>query len=74
MIDLDRDAGDKHPCSKPLEAWKLILDERTQHGDTVLDPFAGSAKTVIFLNMTINFSSEKYCRIAIDRLRQRELF
>ena len=79
MIDLDRDAGDKHPCSKPLEAWKLILDERTQHGDTVLDPFAGSGTTLVAAKRlgrkAIGIEiSERYCRIAIDRLRQRELF
>ncbi len=36
-----------HPCVKPLQAWKVLLCQFTNEGDTVLDPFAGSGTTLI---------------------------
>ena len=36
-----------HPCVKPLRAWKVLLTQFTNEGNTVLDPFCGSGTTLI---------------------------
>ena len=41
-------AKDKiHPFQKPLELLEYFIEQSTNTGDTVLDPFAGSATTLI---------------------------
>jgi site-specific DNA-methyltransferase (adenine-specific) len=69
-----------HPCPKPIGVWeKVLLRGSVKTTDTILDPFAGSGTTLVAAKRlgrkAIGIEiSEKYCRIAIDRLRQRELF
>lgn len=63
-----------HPCSKPLDAWKLILEKRSQKTDLILDPFCGSGTTCVAAKMLgrryIGIDiSEEYCKIARQRLR-----
>jgi site-specific DNA-methyltransferase (adenine-specific) len=36
-----------HPCEKPLEVMKRLVEMLTPEGGTVLDPFAGSGTTAI---------------------------
>jgi DNA modification methylase len=67
-----------HPTQKPLRVieWCIGISETT---GIILDPFAGSGTTLVAAKRlgrkAIGIEiSEKYCRIAIDRLRQRELF
>lgn len=36
-----------HPCPKPLEAWKWLLEKVSQEGETVIDPFMGSGTTLV---------------------------
>ncbi len=36
-----------HPCPKPLEAWKWLLQKVSQDGETVIDPFVGSGTTLV---------------------------
>lgn len=36
-----------HPCPKPLEAWKWLLEKVSQEGETVIDPFVGSGTTLV---------------------------
>ena len=65
----------EHPCSKPINVWKKIIETRTKEGDVVLDPFLGSGTTAVgckqlkrnFIGIEI---SKKYCQIANERLRQ----
>lgn len=72
--------GDKdgcHPTEKPLPLmqWCLSLVGQVT---SVFDPFAGSGTTLVaaqraglkWIGVEIN---EKYCRVALDRLRQRQL-
>lgn len=68
-----------HPCPKPLPLWKWLVENFSLEGDIVFDPMLGSGTTVVaakhlkrnFIGIEI---SEKYCRIASDRLRQEILF
>lgn len=68
-----------HPCPKPLEWGKSLIDLVTNEGDTVLDPFAGSGTTLVaakhlkrnYIGIEI---SEKYCGIVRRRLEQDMLF
>jgi DNA modification methylase len=37
-----------HPCAKPLNVWKKILERcSVKESDTILDPFAGSGTTCV---------------------------
>ena len=65
-----------HPCPKPQSfISKLINRVSTRESDTILDPFLGSGTTAVaakqlcrnFIGIEI---SEKYCKIAEERLRQ----
>ena len=67
-----------HPTQKPLFVIKKIIDMFSEENDTILDPFLGSGTTAIACkNLHRNFIgieiSEKYCKIARDRLRQQTL-
>ena len=67
-----------HPTGKPLG---LILDfvrDFSEEGETVLDPFMGSGTTLVAAQSlgrrAIGIEiEEKYCRIAVERLRQQPL-
>jgi site-specific DNA-methyltransferase (adenine-specific) len=69
------DKNIKHPCPKPIMAWKWLLNRLTDEGNIVLDPFLGSGTTAVaakelgrkFIGIEI---SEEYCAIAVKRLRQ----
>ncbi len=41
----DTQKSSLHPCQKPLEACKYIVETYTNEGDTILDPFMGSNTT-----------------------------
>jgi len=65
-----------HPCAKPIEFWKkLLLRGSVKETDIIFDPFCGSGTTCVaakqlhrnFIGIEI---SEKYCKIAQERLRQ----
>lgn len=68
-----------HPCPKPLRAWKWLLERCSEPGWIVLDPFLGSGTTAVaakqlgrkYIGIEIN---PDYCKIAENRLRQKELF
>jgi hypothetical protein len=40
-------ANREHPTAKPVELVERALNNSSRHGDTVLDPFAGSGTTLI---------------------------
>ena len=62
-----------HPTQKPLSLMKWVLENYTQPGDTILDPFMGSGTTGVacvqtgrnFIGIEI---SEDYYRIAERRI------
>lgn len=68
-----------HPCPKPIEWMRWLVDRGSEIGDIILDPFAGSGTTLVaakqlgrrYIGIEI---SPEYCKIAEDRLRQGELF
>lgn len=64
-----------HPTQKPLILMRELLSDFSNDNDLILDPFLGSGTTAVaakqlgrkFIGIEIE---EKYCRIAVDRLRQ----
>lgn len=64
-----------HPCPKPLELWKWLVEKFSNENDLILDPLLGSGTTAVaakhlkrnFIGIEIN---PDYCKIARDRLRQ----
>lgn len=75
-------SGDKktdHPNEKPIPLIMKLINLGVELNQTILDPFLGSGTTAVaskrlgrkFIGIEI---SEKYCQIAVDRLRQEELF
>jgi site-specific DNA-methyltransferase (adenine-specific) len=67
----------EHPCQIPEAIMKKII--AVTAGNRIFDPFAGSGTTLVAAKSLGRKAigveiSERYCRIAIDRLRQRELF
>ena len=66
---------DGHSCPIPLELAKRIIETTTNEGDLVIDPFAGSgtfclAAKLLKRNYIGIELSEKYCKIAEERIRK----
>jgi site-specific DNA-methyltransferase (adenine-specific) len=64
-----------HPCPKPLPWMKWAVVRGSRVGETILDPFAGSGTTLLAAKelgrKAIGIElEEKYCAIAVERLRQ----
>lgn len=62
-----------HPTMKPLPLMEWIIENWSEEGGVVLDPFAGSGTTgVACMNLNRNFilieKEQKYCDIASQRL------
>ena len=73
------DGKREHPTQKPISLMKWCIDSYTTETDLILDCFAGSGSILVaakqlgrkYIGIEI---SEKYCKIAEDRLRQEVLF
>lgn len=68
-----------HPTQKPVELLKKLIEDYSEEGETVLDPFAGSGTTAVAAkqmnrNCTLIEINEKYCEVARNRLSQDLLF
>lgn len=64
-----------HPCAKPIRAWGRIVENNTNEGMTILDPFMGSGTTgVACVRLGRNFIgceiSPEYFAIAEKRIKQ----
>lgn len=64
-----------HPCSKPIKAWRWLVNKGSLDGELILDPFMGSGTTLLAAKelgrKAIGIElSEKYCEIAVKRLSQ----
>ena len=76
VILADRTGNEVHPTEKPVKLMKIILSANI--GDTILDPFMGSG-TTLRAAKDLNRKAigieieEKYCQIAVERLRQEVL-
>ena len=70
---VNHDKGNIHTCPKPKNLMVWLI--KHHKGDTVLDPFMGSGTTLVAAKelgrKAIGIEiEEKYCEIAVDRLRQ----
>ena len=79
IIRLMPDRDRLHPNEKPLELVTWFLELHSIEGDTVLDPFMGSGTTLVAAKRlgrrAIGIEiEERYCEIAVNRLRQGVLF
>ena len=64
-----------HPTVKPLKVICKLMKTGSAHGSIVLDPFMGSGTTLVAAKnlgrRAIGIElEEKYCEIAVNRLRQ----
>jgi len=67
-----------HPCPKPIEVMKWIIERGTFEGDTILDPFMGSGTTGVacvqtgrrFIGIELN---KEYFEIAKNRIAEAQL-
>ena len=71
--------GGPHPTTKPLALMKELINDFTDPDDLILDPFMGSGTTLVAAKETGRRAigierEEKYCEIAVKRLRQESLF
>ena len=63
-----------HPTQKPVGLFKLILQDHSESGDIVIDPFLGSGTTLIACENTgrkcrgIEISPE-YCAVVLERFK-----
>ena len=62
-----------HPTEKPIELMRFYIENSSNPGDTVLDPFMGSGSTVIAAKQNsrngIGIDFEKdYCQLAMERI------
>lgn len=65
---------DDHPTPKPESLFRLFVRLHSEEGDLVLDPFMGSGTTLVAAKQlgrrAIGIEiEEKYCRIAVERLK-----
>lgn len=68
-----------HPSVKPLGLWKWLISFSCPEKGLTIDPFCGSGTTLVAAKEmgreAIGIElSEKYCEIAVNRLRQEVLF
>tara|TARA_Y100000310_G_scaffold191335_1_gene191313 strand:- start:140 stop:808 length:669 start_codon:yes stop_codon:yes gene_type:complete len=68
-----------HPCPKPIKLMVALVNRVSLSGNTILDPFMGSGTTLRAAKdlgrKAIGIEiEEKYCEIAVERLRQEVLF
>lgn len=67
-----------HPSTKPEPLMAELVRLFTDHGDLILDPFAGSGTTAVAAKRLgrrciLIEQQEKYCEIAVRRLQQEAL-
>ena len=77
VINADRTGNFDHPTEKPSGLLRILIE--ANEGETVLDPYMGSGTTLRAAKdlgrKAIGIEiEEKYCEIAVQRLRQEVLF
>ena len=63
----------EHPTEKPLGLYRALLEDLTDPGETILDPFAGSFTTALAAyqlgrTCTAIELEEKWCEVGVKRL------
>lgn len=80
-LNVERDAAPKgnerteHPTQKPIDLTRRLMRRHSNRGDLILDPFMGSGTTLRAAKdlgrRAIGIEiEERYCEIAVERLRQ----
>lgn len=64
-----------HPTQKPIKLFTRIITDYSKNTDLILDPFLGSGTTLVCAKKlgrkAIGIEiEEKYCQVAVERLRQ----
>ena len=77
-VNADRSGKRLHPTQKPCGLFRSILIDIYPDAQTILDPFMGSGTTLVAAQSLgrkcIGIEiEERYCQIAVDRLRQMPL-
>lgn len=78
LLSIQNNVGRKvHPTEKPVDLMQILVENSTQVGDVVLDPFMGSGTTAVACLKTgrnyIGFElDEKYHAIAMQRIANTE--
>lgn len=75
LISIPNVRNKLHPTEKPVELMRLLIENSTGGGQTVLDPFVGSGSTIIacqesgrdFIGYEVD---EEFYRIAQDRIAE----
>ena len=70
--------GSGHPTEKPIRLFQSFVEQFSDPGETILDPFMGSGTTLRAAKdlgrKAIGIEiEEKYCEIAVKRLKQEVL-
>lgn len=68
-----------HPCSKPVEWMRWLVDRFSDEHDIVCDPFMGAGTTLVAAKLEGRRAigvelSERYCEAAVSRLSQKVLW
>jgi len=68
----------KHPTEKPIALYRSFVEQFTDPGDLILDPFMGAGTTLRAAadlgRRAIGIEiEERYCEMAVERLRQEVL-
>lgn len=71
----NRGKESNHPCPRPYTFVAFLVNKWSEETDTILDPFCGSGTTLVAAKnlgrKAIGIElEEKYCEIAVNRLRQ----
>lgn len=66
-------ASREHPTMKPVELWSIPVNDGSQKGDIVYDPFLGSGTTMVAAHQLGRkcYGMEidpKYCQVIVDRM------
>lgn len=79
ILKFDRINTNWHPTEKPVDLIAYLIKKSSQKGDLIYDPFLGSGTTAVACkslgrNYIGSEISEKYYKIAEERLKQGYLF
>jgi site-specific DNA-methyltransferase (adenine-specific) len=69
----------QHPCSKPVEWMRWLINRLSNEGDVIADLFMGAGTTLLAAKLegrkAIGIEiSKPYCKAAVDRLKQKTLW
>jgi len=77
VLNVDNPRNKVHPTEKPVELMEILVNNSSQEGELVLDPFMGSGSTGVacvntnrkFIGMELD---EEYFKIAEQRIMEEE--